>query len=467
MTRFAFLLVALLTLPAASVAAVEPDCDDRPRLIALHGGGAFELNANEQTEVPYGVPFVYRRVIARAVAVELEVWREGERIQQRTFELDPDECVEFAVPEMSPGVPFRLVERAIVPLDAATRARVAAAFVGTRREVLALLRAGRWDRLMVQSQSESAMLAAFDSALRADFADLVMVDSLARTALRVNGRLVPLADTASVLLGAAAAGFVSFPMHFADAVQVVRDLGGLDIDKDCSALTNRERNVLRASIAHLQPLGQATSLTQLPDLYDVGVLPLDRDALLETERLLVNGCGQDAEDSAIDLILPLAEDPLTMIDRAIARTIAVIERAYGLSAVDIFGGMTTTLQRFGQVDVVNAHLREREEDRLVGLFSFYPFALAYGAERIPDGLGDLGDRLTASIGYTLKTLNPGDQDDLDDERGFVVQAQYRLNPAVSIGYGVVFLSGEEDDYWSVALDLGVIPGLEDLLGREP
>jgi hypothetical protein len=133
-------------------------------------------------------------------------------------------------------------------------------------------------------------------------------------------------------------------------------------------------------------------------------------------------------------------------------------------ATEVFPGATTTLQRFGQLDVVNGYLLGRKEVRLLASFSFYPGQLAYGGEITPHSWRD---RLILNVGYSLATT-VGDDDDDEDERDIVtVGAGYRINELVSVGAGQWFDGRDNDWYVQLSGDIGAIPFLRGLFARNP
>ncbi len=231
----------------------------------------------------------------------------------------------------------------------------------------------------------------------------------------------------------------------------------------------------------LSPLMGIQSGSEIGPLYDRGVIPLDSveingfggwiraacEASLDSATL--SGQISEAESRA----RTLANDPVRPLLDATREAIRIVEQTYQITAVDL-GGVTTTLQRYAQLDVVNAYFVDQEQVRLLATFSFYPGATTFGGETQPQ---TIEDRLVISLGYSLANIVENSESSQSGENGsanqseqmaFTLGLSYRFTPTLSLGGGLAVLEGGDmDGYVSFSFDLGGIPFLKELFARLP
>lgn len=452
-------------------------CTEVPTLRAAQGGGTIELKREGQARIPYGVRYAYRRAISGADAVYVTIRggrAEGETTVAAALVATDNDCREAMLPPFASGRPVTIVERVATRPDATQRADLEKSIQQLRRAWI--------DSLYSGYVLQGILAGDLSARLASVFGSLPGVSTLGNWTLITEGaqgiRTVALRDTLRALFVAAAAstrrdGIVSLPYFVADGQKLARFLQRTFIEGNtCSrpgtqpSATARDSASLRELAESLARLARAVERSAIADLYDNGVLPLETRRVDDLGRLLTAACGgidSTQVGRLTQFAAGLVSNPFGPLLAVMVAARQLVEQSFSVTAVD-YQGLTTILQRYGQLDVVNAYFFDTKEARLVATFSIYPAALRYGAERDPQ-IAD--DRFVVQVGYSLTRTVAAASDTTPDATVFVVGVGLRLNSAVGIGFGRAIGRGIRSWYLSVSGDLGSVPFLQDLFVRKP
>jgi hypothetical protein len=443
-------------------------CDTVATLRGVPGGGEFRLSGDEPLRVPYGVRFEFRRRVpdASVVLLTLDVESEGDlpeprqTVRAERAALDTT-CFTAMLPKLPQDRGVTLTQSGVAPLPPARRAAM--------RDAVQNLLASFLDSLFAGTFARAAAAQRLDSAFAAVYPRLAPDSAFAGAALvRVNGGtdITPLADTIRALFLAGAELAVDLPEIVREGAEVLGDLRAALSGPPCVATrAGADLTRFRALVARLGPLAAVARGADIAPLYrpGSGLLPLTAEDARDLVRFLDTACrgamNQAALDDLATPILALARDPLGPLLAAVGAAQHLVEQSWTVTAVDAFGGATTTLQRYGQIDIVNAYVADRDEARVLVTFSFYPLKRRYGGERLPH---EVGDQLLVSIGYSVATTT---SDASSEPRAFTLGLTYRFNAALSVGGGVAVIDRRSYGYASFAFDVGSIPGLAGLFAR--
>jgi hypothetical protein len=445
-------------------------CPADPTLKAAEGGGDFTLDTKKQTRIPYGVHFRFVRKISDADAVFLELLVEGEepvRLNSKPL-AGRSTCYEALLPVLPQDRAITLVETIVRSPPQQKRDGALGAVDRLRDNFLKQLFEGRWATAAAEQH--------LTDAIAEDFGVLTDTTAFSNLALVTvaDHSLVPLRDTVQRLFLARAPALIAIPDLIAEGQSLLRVLElAVRGEKECSRVPGSSQlqdsgRALDRLLQQLAPLRNVATAEALAALYDNKVLPLRvdtpedvgiwiREACADSRRLETLATRQVARVRA------LTQDPLTPFHQAIAAAKEALRNSYEIAAVDAFGGFTTTLQRFGQLDVVNAYVFDREEVHLVATFGFYPLRRRYGAEREPHSFGD---HLVLTVGYSVATPVRGAESSEAEGGLFTAGAGLRVNQTLSLGAGKAFIDGNSHWYVNLSFDLGSIPGLENAFARK-
>jgi hypothetical protein len=476
------LALCILAIVSPIYAQVEPpsllrmvsdanSCPEEPTLKAAEGGGTFALGTKSQTRVPYGVHFSFLHKVAAADAVFLELRIERQEPVRLSGPLaGKATCYEATLPELPQGRAITLVETIVRAPSQQKRENASKAMDKLRETFLNQLYAQRWEKAAVEHR--------LPEAIGADFGLLADTTALSGLALVTfaDQKVVPLADTLQRLLVDRADDLIGIPDTIAkgqsllQALDKAADGGGVcSVEKTPSVASARiELDRLRQRLAALRSVSTGEELIAL---YDRKVLPLKIDNPDDVATWIRQACARTDPSPQLETLAlqqaatvrSLSRDPLTPFNQLIAAAREALRNSYEIAAVDAFGGFTTTLQRFGQIDIVNAYVFDREEVRLLATFSFYPLRRRYGAEREPQSFGD---HLVVTVGYSVATTVKKAGATTDDGGMFTAGGGLRVNQTLGFGAGKAFIGGDSHWYVNMSFDLGSIPGLENAFARK-
>lgn len=448
------------------------DCPEEPTLRAAEGGGTFALNGKDQIRIPYGVRFNFVHRVDSADAVYLVLREEGKpdvRLTTGTGSA-PLTCYQAPLPDLGKDHAVTLEETVIRRPTEAQRSRALGAVDSLRQTFLQELFNGRWEAAAREHRLPEAVAKDFGGLTdTAAFSDLAVPAGS-------GGHITWLSDSVRSLFKNTAPNLIALPDSIQSWQGMLSNLAaaahgdGVCRAAGTSPEVRQARIALDRFLGSMADLVSASSVENVVTLYQGHLLPLKRvnpDTMQARFLLACGGTNPSLKVQRIGGIVRaavegMAFDPVTPFTQAAEAARRAVRNSYRLTAVDAFGGFTTTLQRFGQLDVVNAYIFELDEARVLATFSLYPFRQRYGAERQPHSWAD---KIVITVGYSVATTVKGNAAAAD--RGlFTLGLGLRLNPTMSLGGGGAFSGGNAYWYGSLSLDLGSIPGLEQLFARK-
>jgi hypothetical protein len=450
-------------IPAATrtqLAALVEDCRATPILKAESGGALIDLRKDAVTRIPYGVRYRFRHRVPQAdfVYVTLEIPEAGAPQTVAAEKLD-DSCYDVLIPALPVGVSVNLRETQGYTLRPEQRETLAGAVHQVLAAYLEILYSGR----NVALYGNSARLrAALDTQLVARGVFSPFAEFRVMTAHQ-GLFTTPLDLTVKNLFLAGADALTALPDELRMAQQYLISAAPPGTGLKCVDADRRRR--YQAVLAQTAPLTAAQSWTDIAPLFSSGALPV-ADSLVDAFGADAAACTglPGLAAAGAQFLPPLKRNRLQPLLQAVADARRVVEQTFQLVSTELFPGATTTLQRYGQVDVSNAFFGESDA-RILTTISFYPGDLRYGGEIQPHSAND---RWVVSLGYSLTAAMEADDEDSSKGKAYTAGLGYRLNPRFSIGAGRWF-SEEKKDGWYLSFsgDLGMIPGLQQLLVRSP
>lgn len=430
-------------------------CELTPVLQAASGGGVIRLEAGKTTRIPYGVRYRFRHNVPNAefvlVALSVNGATSPSVEAQRT---GGSTCYEVQLPELPVGVSITLTETKGFALPDSTRAALRSAVDGVLSAYLDILFSGENQALYGRPDTLRVVLAQQLTA-RGAFAPF--------GAYRIRA-----VNSTRLLSDAVKSAFVANVPEATNLPHLIFQAKGLAAgvapnSLQCSESTPAGRR-MRTLLAALDALPELVTGRVVEPLYTGGRLPLP-DTLVAKFGDDAGECGvENASEHAI-FLRKLTANPLRQLFDSVEQAKQVVEESFVLAANDIFPGATTTLQRYGQIDVSNAFFGSADNSRILTTFSFYPQNIFYGGEIQPHSWDD---RLLVTLGYSLATVTESDDDDAPQGKAYTIGFGVRLTPQVSAGIGRWFSEGKRSGvYLSFSGDVATIPGLQDLLVRNP
>jgi hypothetical protein len=444
------------------LAALVEDCRATPILKAESGGGLIDLRKDAVSRIPYGVRYRFRHRVPDAdfVYVTLETPATGAPQTVAAEKLD-NSCYDVQIPALPVGVSVNLRETQGYVLRAGQQDTLAGAVNRVLAAYLDILYSGRNSALYGNS---AALRAALDTQLVArgvfspfsEFRVMTPQQALFTT---------PLDVTVKNLFLAGADSLTGLPDELRMAQAYLRAAGvGVPAGAALKCVDVNQSRRYRAVLALSTPLLAVRTGADIAPLFSTGALPLP-DSLVDAFGADAAACmGNPGLAAGAQYLTPLKRNRLQPLLQAVAEARRVVEQTFQLVSTELFPGATTTLQRYGQVDVSNAFFGESDA-RILTTISFYPGDLRYGGEIQPNGVDD---RWVVTLGYSLATAMEADDEASSKGKAYTAGIGFRLNPRFSIGTGRWF-SEEKKDGWYVSFsgDLGMIPGLQQLLVRSP
>lgn len=445
-------------------------CDTTGRLKGMPGGGEFKLSHEDPLRLPYGVRYRFRRRVpgAEHVFLTLEVESRGDLAEpEQTVQAEalPGDagCFQAMLPPLPQDRAVTLRQTTVARLEAQRSTAIRDALEGLQAEFLRELDAGTFGPAAAHHRLDSAIAAVYPRLVDSSaFAGAALVQVSA-------GRptVVPLSDTVRSLFLASAGSTIDVPGIASRGHDLIGQLDAVAAGTTpcVMAALGSDQTAFRALVGRLAPLRAASTAADVAPLYARvgGVLPLSPDDVTRLVRWLDAACRGHINQTALDglaaVVVDLGRDPLGPLLEALAAARSLVDEMWTITSFDAFGGATTTLQRYGQIDVVNAYLPTRDEARVLVTFSFYPLKRRYGGERLPH---DLGDQLVLSVGYSVATTVP---DSTSDRRALTAGVMLRFNATLAVGGGVALIDRRTYGYASLSFDIGSIPGLAQLFAR--
>ena len=450
-----------VNVPVAALRALSRECDATPRLKARSGGGDLELKAGETVRIPYGVPYSFMHRPGAGtdfVFVTLVVGDQRTRAEAITSTSDPG-CYIVEVPGLPLNTPLTLIEQiGSVPAESRKTA-IRDAIDAMRAEFIRRVFAGDYNDAIRRHQLVQAVTE--------DMPDLLATDSMKNLVVRIVDDLVPLDEHVTAMLAGAGGSLASLPFN---VTRMTRVPGRMDaIATQCaagySALSEDERAGLITFRTRLRRIVGMTTQNVASYYARGGPLPFSSADLEGVVAAIQNACAaHPGLPELVEDVEVFLADPLVEVIASLEAARLLVEQSFTLTATEIFPGATKTLQRFGQLDAVNAYLMGRDEVRLVASFSFYPGDLSYGGEIMPNSWRD---RLVLTAGYSMGTVVSDTTEVEADRTVFTAGAGYRLNEFFSLGAGRWFDGNDDDWYLNFSGDLGGIPFLRELFARKP
>lgn len=453
----------------SQVRQIIEDCRPVPRLKAAGGGGLQELRAGEEIRIPYGVPyhFFHRVVDADFVLLRLDVTDGPGTVVEAVRVRGDSTCFTAGLPALPMNRGITLVESQGLRPSTTERTAMIQALETLRAEFLTRLFGNAYDQAIGQGRLRSAAAEDFGALVdTAVFSGFAIRDTGAPGGTRPLLDVVRAGFLENVGLISRTPHDISRARGLIDVIVAIRDSRGSCIGAN---LTPDQQQRVIGLLDRVSPL-RTVLPEDYPRHYAAGTLPLD-PALLEGFAAAVRAACPSLPDQQLreltEIAVALTRNEIAPVLEAIRAAARLVEESYRITVVDGFGGATTTLQRFGQMDVVNAYFLGRDEARLLATFNFYPLALRFGGEIRPH---DGADRLLASVGYSFATPVATDDVDAGDEgppTAFTAGLSYRINELFALGGGAWFIGGDRDWYVSLSGDLGAVPALRELFARLP
>jgi hypothetical protein len=440
--------------------AIPNDCPPTPALKAVSGGGVIHLDKSKTTRLPYGVRYRFRHTVPSAEFVLVSLAVQG--IAPVSVEAQPtgtgSQCYDAELPELPVGVSVTLTETQGFGVDDATRAGLRQAVNDVLSAFLDILFSGQ--NAAVYTRADS-LRAALDRQLAARGVFTPFEPFRLRNANGAPG-LRRLADVVKADFLDRTSAVTDLPGQIREAKDMAAEIQKAGLT--CSPSTPQGRRV-RAVLAMLNGIPALRAGSPVAPLYTQGRLPLP-DTLVNPFAADLGACGEFLDPAGqAQTLQPLTASPVQALFDAAEQAKRVVEESFQLTSTDLYPGVTTTLQRFGQVDVSNAFFGTPDDSRILTTFSFYPGDLRYGGEIQPH---EANDRLLVTLGYSVATVTASDDAGAPQGRAYTVGVGFRLTPQLSVGGGRWF-SEQKKRGWYVNFsgDLGSIPGLQGLFVRSP